>query len=453
MRTFISLLAILTVVTFAPKGSAQEQATEHTKECAFLFKHVNEEKQDEVIGCKIMARALLTVADLSSVPGISLFSEIDVTNKNITPATAIALVERIAIAVENLPKDRINSKSSRFIRGCLNADQQNGIGSLLASVFDSCSIRRSNTPNTRAASQPALISFARDLDAIDEDQENTFQIAAAFRGTKGLNADTALSFATEFQRNTAEGSEQSNLAVSLGAIYDVAPSAVKLRKDLQEQADTDENPYAALNGFFSLRFSGELTYNRMGIFGDADSEPCMLTPDAEFCRRQDLESIRFVGNLSPYFDALNTVRVNKKVGDLALAWAVSPVFGVFYDEALNDNVVLATGEPVDGSVFGVTAGVSASISPGVFRNRWQLSGSVQVIEALDRSTGRVENFDQTSTEFITALSYAFRDNSYVGQTNANQIVPAIAITYANGSDPLRGRTDRESLTISFSLLY
>ena len=460
MRYVLPILVFLVTWGLALQANAQEQAP-RLEPCSDLFKWVNSgaavgsTEDFEINACLILTRAVLKNEDLLAVPGIENFEDIKFGNANITLKSQEVLLTKLATSVEKFRVDRKNSKSRRFVRGCLNADVSSGPANLLSEVFQSCSLRRSNTPNTRAASQPALFSFTRNFDGSEEDQENTFQIAAGFRATGGFNdGDSAYSIATEFQRNTTDGSEQANFNVSLGLIHDVASSIAVLSSTqvVEELRNPELNPFSLIDGYGSLRFSGELQFNRAGIFGDSDSEPCMLMPSAAFCGRQDMESIRFVGNISPYFDKLNGVDINSK-GEPTLAWAVSPVFGVFYDEALNGDVVLSNGEPSDGSVLGVTAGISASLSPGIFQNRWQLSGSAQIVEALDRSAGRVDNFESTSTEIMATLSYAYREGSYVGQSTANQLVPAIAITYANGSDPLRSRTERETLTIALTLLY
>lgn len=413
----------------------------------------NQIRQTRIGTCLIVAQALLKPADFLEIPGLDSAADIKIGNLAITTDTDRVLAQAIERRLTEYRSDRLNSKSKRFVRGCFNSEGESGIGALFSDLFHSCSLRRSNTPNTKAASQPALISFTRDLDAEDGDQRDVFEVAAGFRATGGINGgDTAYSFATEFQRNTKEGSQQANFNLALGIVHDIYDAADLLDEAIIAAGRDDANAFRLSDGYWSIRLSGELQFNTKGIFGDPDSEPCMMTPDAAFCGRQDMESIRLVGNISPYFDALNGVDYSSK-GDPTLAWAVSPVFGLFYDEALNDDVVLASGETADGSVLGFSAGVSASVSPGIFKNRWQLSGSAKIIETLDRSTGRVEDFDQSSTELIASLSYAFRDGSYVGQSTTNNLVPAISVTYANGSDPLRGRDDRETLTIAFSVLY
>ena len=191
----------------------------------------------------------------------------------------------------------------------------------------------------------------------------------------------------------------------------------------------------------------------MGVFGDEDSDECTANPNEPFCDRQTLETIRITGGVSPYFPSFNNVIFDVNGSDEPWQIAISPTASVFYDTALNDNVLLPSGEAADGDVFGLVGQISASLSPGAFENRWQLAVSGQIIEALDRSSGRIATFDRTSREFTSTLSYALIDDAYIGQTQSNRIIPAIAIIYTNGSDSLRGRSSRETIRLAFTALY
>ena len=420
--------------------------------CSKVSEWIKSNNRFEIAACEIHVRRIsITPAQFEKIPGIKNAGDIKLTNKSINLETENALNQQITVAIEKLKKDRRNTKSNRFVRGCLNADSKDGSFKL----FDSCSIRRSNTPNTIGASQGAQLSFTRNLNASEDndEQKNVFNVALALRGTKGIDKNTSATFATEYQRNNSSDAEQDNLNAALGLLYDISSDVELTTAELLEKLIDGESRDSILNDYYSIRLSSDISYNRRGVFGDEDSQACLEMPTAEFCDRQNLETIRIVGNVSPYLPVLNGVSVNKQTGKGDFAWSVSPVAGIFYDDALNDNVELESGNTVDGSVLGLTGGVSASLSPSVFNNRWQLGASAQIIEALDRSSGRVEDFEGTSRQFTSTLSYALIDEAYIGQTTSNHIIPAISLVYTNGSDSLRGRSSRQTLELALTILY
>lgn len=417
-----------------------------------------------ILACQLATEIHLRDSDYNKIPGISgsgdiTKANIEKENSMITAETVTALVKQIELRKERLIADRINAGSSRFVRGCFNK-QQSGVFKTINEIFDSCTLRRTNSRNTVESSQGALFSFTRDLrNSDDEDDRNTFEIAAAFRGTGGIDGKTSWTFATEYQRNNTENSEQANFNISTGIIRDFTFNDKLTKAELNRLATADgENLYKDIYGklykirnqFSSYRTNLNVEYNRTGLFGSPDTEACILDSNQGFCGRQNLESLRVVGGVSPYFTFLNGV---SSKGGQPWQWAISPTGSVFYDTALNDNVVLPTGATVDGDVFGLVGGVSASLSPRVLRNRWQLSASAQIVEALDRSEGRRDTFEQTSRQFTSTLSFALIDDAYVGQTQSNDIIPAIAVVYTNGSDSLRGRSGVETLRLALTLLY
>jgi len=404
-----------------------------------------------ILACRLATEIHLRDSDYNKIPRIKDSGDItkaNIENSTITAQTVTALVEQIELGKERLLADRLNAGSSRFVRGCFNKNQS-GILKSINKIFDSCTLRRTNSRNTIESAQGALFSFTRDLRNSDDDDRNTFEIAAAFRGTGGIDDKTSWTFATEYQRNNTENSEQANFNISTGIIRDFTFNDKLTKAELEALLKT-ENLHNVRNKFYSFRTNLNVEYNRTGLFGSPNTEACMLDADQGFCGRQNLESLRVVGGVSPYFTFLNGF---SSKGGQPWQWAVSPTGSVFYDTALNDNVVLPTGASVDGDVFGLVGGVSASLSPGILKNRWQLSASAQIIEALDRSVGRRDTFEQTSRQFTSTLSFALIDDAYVGQTQSNDIIPAIAVVYTNGSDSLRGRSGVETLRLALTLLY
>lgn len=403
-----------------------------------------------IASCKIIARAVVDKDLLGDVPGIVKFDDIKSDNTAITPATAAKLTDLVDNGLKQLQADRVDDSKKRFIRGCMNQS-----GGILSKLFDECAVRKSNTPGSLAASEAALFSFTRDFDANKENgkQKTFYSIASAFRGDRGIDGKTAMDFGIEYHRNNKIGKQQDNLNINLGLVRDIY--AGYSTRDVANALINQVRPANITSDYSSLRFEGGVSYNRKGIYGDPKSDPCQAMPDAKFCGKQILESARFTGFLSPYLSSLNSSTVVLIDGkpQSSLTWAVSPTIGIFFDDALNSGVVLPTGDTVNGSVWGVTARVSAAVSPGLSKNRWQLAASGQITEAINRSAGRMETFEDTSRKFAASLSYALTDDAYIGQKKSNRIIPAVALVYTNGSDSLRGKKSQDTLELALTLLY
>jgi len=372
------------------------------------------------------------------------------------------LVEAIRREKQKLREERRKSTSSRFVRGCLNGVDTN-FGKTISYIFNACTLRRTNTPNTIESAQGAQISFTRNLRNVEilnnvaqeVEQKNQIDVQAAFRGTHSLNGNTSASIATEFQRSNDDSAQQASLSISAGIIKDFVFGIDLSDQEIDQrltQFRQDNNPRPLFNDFLSIRFSGDISYNRLGVFPNNESDACITDPAQPFCNRQNLETIRFSGTVSPYTPQLNG---NFKLSKSQSRWqyAISPTIGIVHDRALNDNVVLATGEAISGGVTGLVAQMNASLSPDFMNNRWQLSTSAQIISAFDIAERRVSTFESTSREFTAQLNYALNDGGYIDQTTNNNIIPSISIQYTNGSDSLRQRAGREQLIIALTVLY
>lgn len=405
----------------------------------------------EISACKIVAQKVLKPIQLQAadVPGITSFDDISLINKNITAGSGAKLSPLVLKGIEDLRKGRVDAKSDKFVRGCVNISP-----GFLSELFDECSIRESNTPKTWAASQSAKLSFTRNFDANEdnETQKSSVKIASAFKGSQGIDGRTAMTFGTEYNRNTTEGEKLDNLSISIGIVRDLFDNFNDTSDQVKDKlVEWDSSTIA--NDYTSVQFSGDFSYNRKGVYGDLKSDECVAMPNAKYCGKQILETGRFTGYFVPYFPKLNSVTVGEKNAP-ELAWSISPSLGFFVDDALNGDVELPMDKNVNGTVYGLVANVSAGISPGISKNRWRLSASGQIVEALKRSEGRVSTFEDTSRKFSTTLSYALADHAYVKQKKAkNNIVPAISLTYTNGSDSLIGKSSQDTLEVAFSLLY
>lgn len=470
---FPSLLVIGTLLS-SPQSYAQSEVSAR-KVCSILKDIPNENAATEVENfeldaCFIIVQELLTKEDTQSIEGLSSIEDLRPGSLSISSSATSKLIKKIKNTKELFRKQRQNVSSKRFQRGCFNAEDQGTLLNALSDVFSNCALRRTNTPGSADAGRPAEFSFTRTLRSTTlangtvVEPASTFDINAAFNGSQTFGTNAAASFRTEYQRNTAQGQEQANFSIGLGGIFDVTTGA-SLTDDLLFRLPDFDNEgssflgYQARNAFSSYRFAADLSYNRMGVFGSADSDACVADMTSPLCGRQNLETLRLTTTVVPYFDLLNGVLNNgpaKSSSDKnipRLHWSVSPDFGLFFDDALNDDVVVASGDPVTGSVYGGRAGFSAAISPSVMKNRWRAEFSGHIIEAFERDAGRVTTFEKVSRQFDASLSFALRDNAYLEQTDTNFLIPAISITYTNGSDSLRGRSGRESVTVALSLFY
>lgn len=342
---------------------------------------------------------------------------------------------------EALRKARQDIADKRFVKGCFFGSSDNSIFDSKISTFK-CSIRGSNDPNQIAASRPASVSYT-----INNDGDDSYAVAAATKVQTFVNpklfSPGFLTFSADWQKNNQQKKEQDNLSLGASFEFDQVFESPISRRTL----DT-EGAVAALEDFASAYYSFGLTYNRKGVFGDPTSDECEPDPTQPFCGKQDLESLRLLGQASPYLPQFESKSTSSNY------WVFSPSFSAFYDTALNDDFVSADGKKADGEVTGFAANAAFVLSPGwADRNRWEFALTGQYVEAVSRSKGRRADFEKTSRLFSASLNYALSSSSFVDQKSSNEIIPILSLTYTNGSDSLKARESQDTLVLGLSVKY
>ena len=394
----------------------------------------------------------LSDKDFYENPRIPRQADVRRLDRTFSHATSEELANLIEEKKATLRTQRNDISNRRFVKRCFNqTGTRPTYQNALNSVFDTCRLRASNTPGTVETNKPASFSYT-----LNRDGDDSIAVQSAFRGGRTVG-DVILSVNADYERNNQQKKEQANLKTGLGLSYVLAPSSEAALRRFNENP-SPEALERFLNGFYSVELEFDVDYNRQGLFGDPTSTACGLDPTQLFCGRQNLESLRLTGSAAPYLPFLSGRLASSNDVENSWPWAISPVGQVFFDTALNDDVITPDGVTVTGDVFGLKGGFTAAITPGYLRNRIELSVSGHIIHALSRDAGRVSmddafNFEKTSRQFSASLQYALSDGAFVGQSSGNNIIPIISFTYTNGSDSLKGRRSQDTLVIGLGLEY
>ena len=405
----------------------------------------------------------INTPDVTTSPGAQAFA-----NRNFSQAEADVLGDIVDSSLEKLRRDRRDTSSSRFSGLDCNI--------VPGSFFDRCRLRQSNVTNSTGLTRPASFAYT-----LNNNGEDGIVIASAFSASKySKKLDAHFSLETEYQRNNQQTQEQNNFNIGLVALIDFSGDSrayKKLNSPLTGNSCSDADKgekdscreearqlarHKYTNDFPSSSLAIGLNYNRTGIFGNPESAACVTDPDAQFCGTQNLRSLRLSATYAPYLTGLEGTLPRgswpSKKRDRIWYYGISPSFALFHDEALNNNVVSEAGASIDGGVLGINSSVTASLSPGFFQNRVELSLTGQVTQALSRDNGRVTedaatNFERTSSFVSASIQLALAEGSFVGQTQRNGIIPTIGFTYTRGSDILRGRRNQDSFVVSLNIEF
>ncbi len=315
-------------------------------------------------------------------------------------------------------------KPEKIMQSCFGA--QNVFG---------CSVRADLDPKTIGASQPASVSFTRnnngrDYAFLQAAVKLSYDLGPAFLNLKG-----------QWHKNTEQTKEQDSQSLGIGATF--------LNTNVDKIFDRFLEDQTSSTDYWTVYTDLDLSLNRKATFGDKKSASCIASPTLPSCNKQFLESARVSLVTAPFLSSFE--EQTGGAGDRNY-WAFGPTFGAFVDSALNDDYVSATGSKVDGTVAGLTASATLSLSPGVFRNQWEFQLSAQTIQAMQRDKSRLGDFEKSSNLVSASLSYAL-GGSFLNQRDENTWITALTLKYAKGSDSLTGRPDQDSLTLGLSLKY
>lgn len=314
--------------------------------------------------------------------------------------------------------------------------------------WQNCSLRADADPTTLGASKPA--TFAATL---NNDGDDSYDIQAALKAQFVLSGETFLNLKTSLNKNTLQkkDKEQDNFKVSVG-VQQGFYFGVSENYDAWVAAGS---PEIWKKRSWSVLVDTDVAFNRKGIFPDRQSATCVATPSLRACGDQHLETLRLSVVAAPWSQQFQTsgVDVNGKRPETpALYMNFAPTIGLYWDDALNDDVELLSGTRADGSVLAAKVGGTFSISPGVFENKWELVLSAHLIEALSRSDGRKQDFERQSRQFSASINYALGE-TFVGQKTENTFLPVLSLTYINGSDALKGDASKDTLVLGFGVKY
>ncbi len=334
-------------------------------------------------------------------------------------AQAPASVETVA---DKAAKNRVRPES--IMQSCFG--KQNTFG---------CSLRADLDPKTIGASQPASISFTRnnngrDYAFLQAAVKLSYDLGPAFLNLKG-----------QWHKNTEQTKEQDSQSLGIGTTF--------LNTNVDKVFDRYLEDQTSSTDYWTVYTDLDLSLNRKATFGDKKSASCIATPTLPSCNKQFLESARVTLVTAPFMSSFE--EQTGGAGDRNY-WAFGPTFGAFFESALNDDYVSANGSKVNGTVAGLTASATLSVSPGVFRNQWEFQLSAQTIQAMQRDRSRLGDFERSSNLVSASLSYAL-GGSFLNQKGENTWITALALKYAKGSDSLKGRPDQDSLTLGLTLKY
>ncbi len=301
-----------------------------------------------------------------------------------------------------------------------------------------CTLRADNSSKKKENSDPASFAYT----ANGGEGKDSYAIMAALNIAVESNNKT-YGLKTQWHKNNQQAKEQDNFTI--GASYGLTFSDVTDDYKKWIAAGKPDNWNAKTSTHY-LDF--DLAFNRKAIFGDTKQEACIADMTLKACNRQNLETLRLSGSLSPWWNHWEHTPKSDNEG----FWSFSPTFSFFVDDAFNGNVETLAGDTVNGTVSGGVANGSFFYSPSMFDYRWGLTMSGQITQSFSRSTGRTEDFPKSSPLLTFAIDYALGD-TYVGQKDKNTFLPSVGITYTNGADPLKGKEDQDTFVVGLKVKY
>ena len=302
-----------------------------------------------------------------------------------------------------------------------------------------CTLRADNSSKKKENSDPASFAYTANN---DDESDDSFAIMAALKIAIEDNNKT-YGLKTQWHKNNQQSKEQDNFTIgaSYGLTFSNVTSDFLKWVAAGKPASWETNTHTHYLDF-------DLAYNRKAIFGDEKADACVADMSLKACNRQNLETLRLSGSLSPWWSNWE----HQPKSENEAFWSFAPTISVFVDEALNGNVETLSGKNVNGSVTGVMGNGSLFFSPSMFDYKWGLTLSGQLTQTVSRNEQRKEDFPESSPLFSVSLDYAL-GGTYVGQKDKNTFLPAIGITYTNGADPLNGKEDQDTLVLGFKLKY
>lgn len=295
-----------------------------------------------------------------------------------------------------------------------------------------CALRADNDPQTFSASQPASFAYTANSNAKD-----SYAVQAALKLQYALNDTVFPNVKALWHKNNQQKKEQDNLALGAGLHWEFLFDSFD---PLNPDANEDE--------YLSLFLDTDVAVNRKAVFPDLSSATCQATPFMRACMKQTLDTLRLSAIASPFIPAFHAWDRE----DNEPYWIFSPVFGLYFDTAMNDKVVQLSGATANGDVIAGSAGASLTFSPSIHQNKWEFKATGLLVEALTRSSGRVRDFQKSSALFTASISFALA-GSYIGDKTANTWIPALSLTYTNGSDPIKAKAKQDALVLGLTVKY
>lgn len=309
----------------------------------------------------------------------------------------------------------------------------------------SCTLTAASEPKAQPWSQPARIEYTINNGQDDEGNEipDSFAVDVNARLISPLTVDGSASWfgEIEWHKNNQQSKEQNEFAAALGLQFEMTSPPPNMGGSSRP---------------LSLYLDGKVGYSRKAKFASASDEVCTVTPDLPACSTQYVESVRGTVVAAPYWSWMESdwfyrpliaERPAQEPEGPPLVHAIGLDGTIFHDAVLENVVDPTTGTIIDGSVTGGMLRLSGSLTPRFADYRLNLRAAIQFITTFQRSAGRTD-FPGDARLLTVSLDYNLgRLFSY----ESSAFRPSIGVTFTDGSDPLQGREDQQSISLGFKL--
>lgn len=272
--------------------------------------------------------------------------------------------------------------------------------------------------------QPANFSYA-----VNTKGRDSFSAAIAATVGRIFVNEWEVNSKVKWVRNNQQNKEQNYLQFGLGVSKDISAAGLPDPKKWAFRIDTN------------------ISYNKESVFADLSKPLCIAEPSLPLCQTQSKEALRLTAQMSPFKGKW----MESDIGG-AVYYTGVPVFGVFYDEVINNPINPETGNRITGSVLGGYVGAGAAFSPLYDNFKWIFRLEGKVIQRFSAVVDRKEDFGLTTAYFSASLDYSLSGGG-LDDFEGGIFLPSIGIQYKEGQDPLSGRKKQSTVIVGLRLQY
>ncbi len=292
-------------------------------------------------------------------------------------------------------------------------------------------------PKEKAWAQPASVSYTSSR---GEKDSWAVDLVGKIEGQPFNSLPNTFFVSGKVLKNTQQSKELQNYGLDVGYSFDF---------DTAGDQSTSNTINTGAWYFFNDLSVG---YSDKRVFADPKAV-CTSDPLPPACLDQDETSLRAVIKFMPFHSKWeNTFFVHPTTNEpegAPVVYSFSPVISLFRDDIISSKVN-SSGVRPDGTVSGVKLELGAAVSPRFTDYRATLRVSYQAITAFDRDPSRRALFERDSEFYKFSIDYDLGLRSF---DERGGWVPSFGITYTKGDDPLLGRFDQDTSSVSFKVAY